>query len=97
MESTSNNGIGEKSFDCKWVCDKCGAHLNLQLGFEQNTGEWVCRGCGHMNDISRIKVSNGSHSARSILDKIMNKGNFSREIVLNENEARKIRVIIETY
>ncbi|MGI6052446.1 MAG: hypothetical protein ACOYA9_08175 [Bilifractor sp.] len=42
--------------DVEWYCDKCGAHLNEQTGFDDHLPEWKCRVCGYENklDISEI-------------------------------------------
>lgn len=42
--------------DVEWYCDRCGAHLNEQEGFDDHLPEWKCTACGFVNrlDISEI-------------------------------------------
>ena len=37
--------------DIVWICDKCGASLNIQLGFSEDCGECKCTECGYSNVI----------------------------------------------
>lgn len=37
--------------DTTWRCDKCGAILNQQEGFDENLSEWKCKDCGTINKI----------------------------------------------
>lgn len=37
--------------DVAWICDRCGAMLNVQDGFKDNEGKWACTECGFVNDI----------------------------------------------
>lgn len=37
---------------CDWICDCCGAYMNIQPGFDVSDGTWVCSECGEMNDVS---------------------------------------------
>lgn len=37
--------------DIAWICDKCGAMLNVQDGFADNNGKWKCTCCGFENSI----------------------------------------------
>lgn len=36
----------------EFYCDQCGAHLNEQEDFDDHVGEWKCRACGFVNEIS---------------------------------------------
>ncbi len=42
--------------DIEWYCDRCGAHLNEQTGFNDYLSRWKCQMCGYENklDISEI-------------------------------------------
>lgn len=35
-----------------WYCDRCGAGLNPQAGFDDYRYTWPCEECGHKNSIS---------------------------------------------
>ena len=39
-----------------WICDKCGAILNLQAGFSEALGEWECRECGFKDKLSKNEI-----------------------------------------
>ncbi len=34
-----------------WICDHCGAMLNIQEGFSEQCGEWKCTICGTVEKI----------------------------------------------
>lgn len=36
----------------EWMCDNCGAYLNVQPGFDDHLSVWQCRSCGALNPIS---------------------------------------------
>ncbi len=36
----------------EWMCDSCGAYLNIQEGFDDHLPVWQCRKCGYLNRIS---------------------------------------------
>lgn len=42
--------------DCDWICDKCGAYMNNQPGFNVLSGTWTCADCGALNDVSSNNV-----------------------------------------
>ena len=46
----------------EWYCDRCGAHLNSQPGFDDRHYVWRCAECGHKNSISASNVYE-SHDA----------------------------------
>ncbi|MBR7044431.1 MAG: Sec23/Sec24 zinc finger-containing protein [Lachnospiraceae bacterium] len=35
----------------EWYCDRCGAYLNDQEGFDDHHHFWKCRVCGYKNPI----------------------------------------------
>lgn len=37
-----------------WFCDKCETFLNLQDGFNTESGLWKCRRCGFENDVTLL-------------------------------------------
>lgn len=39
-----------------WYCDKCGAYMNIQRGFNTNSGSWKCKNCGYDNDVSEDNI-----------------------------------------
>lgn len=39
-----------------WWCDRCGAYLNDQYGFDDNNYTHKCTECGHKNSISRDNI-----------------------------------------
>lgn len=40
----------------EWYCDRCGAHLNEQAGFDDHLQEWVCRVCGFPNPLAMSEI-----------------------------------------
>ncbi|MBQ6441506.1 MAG: protein kinase [Lachnospiraceae bacterium] len=42
--------------DVAWICDQCGAMLNIQEGFRQQRGEWACTECGFVNKIAQSEL-----------------------------------------
>lgn len=52
-EDTYSGDDLEKRFPgIEWMCDSCGAYLNVQDGFDDHLPVWQCRKCGHLNRIS---------------------------------------------
>lgn len=39
-----------------WYCDRCGAQLNYQDGFDDHHYVWRCTECGHKNSISSDNI-----------------------------------------
>lgn len=39
-----------------WYCDGCHAVLNEQIGFNTDSGTWVCTECGDLNDVTSDNV-----------------------------------------
>ena len=57
--STYNgDDVDSKYPDTTWKCDKCGAILNQQEGFDENLDEWECQDCHHINKLDISKVYN---------------------------------------
>ncbi|HEM3671965.1 TPA: Sec23/Sec24 zinc finger-containing protein [Streptococcus suis] len=42
--------------DVDWYCDHCGAHLNVQSGFDDNKYIWKCEECGRKSSISHDNI-----------------------------------------
>jgi len=42
--------------DTDWYCDRCNAHLNDQLDFNDHKYIWKCTECGHKNSISGSNI-----------------------------------------
>lgn len=42
--------------DVDWWCDRCGAYLNSQIGFDDHKYTWKCTECEHKNSISRDNI-----------------------------------------
>ena len=40
----------------EWYCDECAAYLNIQEGFNCETGEWECTNCGNVNKINKDNI-----------------------------------------
>ena len=50
-------GIFDERFPgIDWHCDRCGAYLNSQEGFDDHKYLWKCTECGHKNGISRDDI-----------------------------------------
>ncbi len=39
-----------------WWCDRCGAKLNSQAGFDDHHYVWKCTECGYKNSISADNI-----------------------------------------
>ena len=39
-----------------WFCDDCEAYLNIQKGFNEETGKWKCTECGYDNDVTKNNI-----------------------------------------
>ena len=48
--------MGERFPDVDWWCDRCGAYLNSQDGFDDHHYIWKCTECGHKNSISASNI-----------------------------------------
>jgi DNA-directed RNA polymerase subunit RPC12/RpoP len=48
--------MSERFPEIDWWCDRCGAQLNNQFGFDDNKYTWKCTECGHKNSISRDNI-----------------------------------------
>lgn len=40
----------------EWWCDRCGAFLNNQPGFDDHRYVWKCTECGHKSSISASNI-----------------------------------------
>jgi hypothetical protein len=51
------NEISDERFPgIVWYCDKCGAYLSGQLGFDDHKRTWKCTECGYKNSISASNI-----------------------------------------
>ena len=41
-----------------WYCDRCGAYLNSQPGFDDHKYIWKCQKCGYKSSISKANIIN---------------------------------------
>lgn len=48
--------MSERFPDIDWYCDKCGAYLNYQDGFDDNKYLWKCTECGFKSSISKDNI-----------------------------------------
>ena len=48
--------MSERFPDIDWWCDRCGAYLNDQDGFDDNNYTHKCTACGHKNSISKDNI-----------------------------------------
>lgn len=48
--------MNERFPDIDWRCDRCGAYLNSQKGFDDHHYVWKCTECGHKNSISAANI-----------------------------------------
>lgn len=51
--------------DVDWRCDRCGAFLNVQDGFDDHKYVWKCTECGHKNSISAANIYDSHEEYRS--------------------------------
>ena len=49
-----------------WYCDRCGAYLNSQPGFDDHKYLWKCRKCGYKSSISKANIINEGGKFRGI-------------------------------
>lgn len=49
----------------EWYCDKCGAHLNEQEGFDDHLDEWKCTKCGYVNHIGMDNIYENEEDAKN--------------------------------
>ncbi len=50
-----------------WYCDRCGACLSTQKGFDDHKYTWKCKECGYKNSISWDNINSGDSIAAKIL------------------------------
>lgn len=48
--------MGDRFPDVDWWCDRCGALLNVQEGFDDSHYVWKCTEYGHKNSISSDNI-----------------------------------------
>ena len=48
--------MAERFPKTEWFCDRCGAYLNSQDGFDDHHYIWKCTDCGHKNSISASNI-----------------------------------------
>lgn len=48
--------MSERFAGIDWWCDRCGAYLNGQSGFNDHKYTWKCTECGFKNSISRDNI-----------------------------------------
>lgn len=48
--------MSERFPEVDWYCDKCGAHLNGQAGFDDHKYLWKCTECGFKSSISGTNI-----------------------------------------
>lgn len=46
----------ERFEDVDWWCDRCGAYLNSQPGFNDHHYVWKCTECGFKSSISKDNI-----------------------------------------
>lgn len=57
--------MAERFPDIDWWCDRCGAYLNSQDGFDDHHYIWKCTKCGHKNSISASNIYESHEAYRS--------------------------------
>lgn len=56
-----------KRFDnVDWYCDRCGAYLNSQPGFDDHKYLWKCQKCGYKSSISKANIINEGGKFRGL-------------------------------
>ena len=48
--------MSERFPEIDWFCDRCGAKLNSQKGFDDHRYVWKCKECGYKNSISADNI-----------------------------------------
>lgn len=49
-----------------WYCDRCGAYLNSQPGFDDHKYLWKCKKCGYKSSISKANIINEGGKFRGL-------------------------------
>ena len=39
-----------------WFCDECETFLNIQPGFNDTEDKWICKECGHLNELTEDNI-----------------------------------------
>lgn len=50
------NDLKKRFPDVEWYCDRCGAHLNDQDGFDDHLLSWKCKLCGYENKLDYSEI-----------------------------------------
>lgn len=61
--------MGERFAGIDWWCDRCGAYLNGQSGFNDHKYTWKCTECGFKSSISRDNIYASHEDALNQQDK----------------------------
>lgn len=73
--------------DTTWRCDKCGAILNQQVGFDENLSEWKCKDCGTINKIDLAVIYENEEDYLN--NRPVDPENFKRAVETKEKEIKK--------
>lgn len=57
--------------DTDWICDKCNAYMNDQIGFSTLGGTWRCTECGALNSVSESDSFNFIEMLKNGIDEII--------------------------
>ena len=66
LGGSSDDSETERFPDIDWYCDRCGAQLNYQDGFDDHHYVWKCTECGHKNSISKDNIYEDEDDYRNI-------------------------------
>ncbi len=69
----------------EWYCDRCGAHLNEQDGFDDHLPKWECTACGYSNRISFEEIYDNEEDWQNEIHR-HGKEDFDR--ALNERKTK---------
>ena len=57
--------MNERFPGIEWFCDRCGACLSDQEGFDDHKYVWKCSACGHKNSISSDSIYESEENFRN--------------------------------
>jgi DNA-directed RNA polymerase subunit M/transcription elongation factor TFIIS len=63
-----------------WYCDRCGAGLNTQAGFDDHRYIWPCTKCGHKNSISSGNIYESHDDYHGVADESEDEGGESLSV-----------------
>ena len=66
-------GMSERFPEIDWWCDRCGAYLNDQDGFDDHKYIWKCTECGHKNSISASNIYESHEDYLNVIKNIFEK------------------------